>query len=284
VGVNCAQFHEHLSIVERDRAAAWFADAEEGCQLLICSEIGSEGRNFQFLHHLVMFELPIIPDLLEQRIGRLDRIGQKHDIQIHVPCKPGSRDHSLLHWYHEGLNAIESICKVGTTVAEDVASELQAVLDNVDADKKESQLNALITRSRELTEHYNLQLEQGRDRLLELNSNRIELIGEQLDELHREDRSFALPDFMNKIFNCFGVDYEEQSNLSYILKPSDHMHVAHFPGLKDGGMTVTYDRETALAREDFTFLSWDHPMVTASMDLVMNEAYGQANAEIIEVA
>jgi len=278
VGVNCAQFHEQLSIIERDRAAAWFADPEEGCQLLICSEIGSEGRNFQFLHHLIMFDLPAVPDLLEQRIGRLDRIGQKHDIQIHVPCKPGSRDHTLLHWYHEGLNAIETICKVGTAVADEVAMELQALL----ADSDDSGLAQLISRSRELTEKYNQQLEQGRDRLLELNSNRIELIGEQLDELHREDRSFALPDFMSKIFNCFGVDYDEQSNRSYILKPSDHMHVAHFPGLSDDGMTVTYDRDTALSREDFTYLSWDHPMVTASMDLVMNEAYGQANAEIID--
>lgn len=38
-------------------------------------EIGSEGRNFQFASNLVMFDLPFNPDLLEQRIGRLDRIG-----------------------------------------------------------------------------------------------------------------------------------------------------------------------------------------------------------------
>lgn len=281
-GVNSAQFHEHMSIVERDRAAAWFADTEDGCQLMLCSEIGSEGRNFQFLHHLIMFELPDVPDLLEQRIGRLDRIGQKHDIQIHVPCKTGSRDHSLLRWYHQGLNAVEAICKVGTVVAERVAADLQAVLNCEDHDKREQLLQELISHSEELTNQFNEQLEAGRDKLLELNSNRIELIGEQLDEIHREDRSYALPDFMAKIFNNFGVDYEEQTNNSVILKPSDHMQVTHFPGLKDDGLTVTYNRDTALEREDFTYLSWDHPMITASMDLVMNEAYGQANAEIIE--
>lgn len=54
---------------------------------MLCSEIGSEGRNFQFASHLVMFDLPFNPDLLEQRIGRLDRIGQVHDIQIHVPYR-----------------------------------------------------------------------------------------------------------------------------------------------------------------------------------------------------
>ena len=81
-----------MSILERDRAAAYFADEEFGAQVLICSEIGSEGRNFQFSHHLVLFDLPAHPDLLEQRIGRLDRIGQQHTIQLHVPIwKPARR-------------------------------------------------------------------------------------------------------------------------------------------------------------------------------------------------
>src|SRR5690606_24137341 len=46
-GIRCAAFHEGLSIIERDRAAAWFAETELGAQALVCSEIGSEGRNFQ---------------------------------------------------------------------------------------------------------------------------------------------------------------------------------------------------------------------------------------------
>ncbi|RTZ59466.1 MAG: RNA polymerase-associated protein RapA, partial [Gammaproteobacteria bacterium] len=54
--IRSAAFHEGLNMVARDRAAAWFADAEENAQCLICSEIGSEGRNFQFCHHLVLFD------------------------------------------------------------------------------------------------------------------------------------------------------------------------------------------------------------------------------------
>ena len=66
-----------------DRAAAYFADEELGAQVFVCSEIGSEGRNFQFSNQLVLFDLPLNPDLLEQRIGRLDRIGQRHTVIIH---------------------------------------------------------------------------------------------------------------------------------------------------------------------------------------------------------
>lgn len=278
-GINSAQFHEDMSIVERDRAAAWFADDDEGCQLLICSEIGSEGRNFQFLHHLVTVELPMTPDVLEQRIGRLDRIGQKQDIQIHIPTLPNTRDERLLRWYHEGLNAVENICKVGAAVAKELDDSLQAVVQD-DSDDSVA-LELLIETSRERVNDLNERLEQGRDRLLEINSNRVDMIEEHLDLLYREERSYELPDFMNAIFDCFGVDAEEQSNKSWIIKPTDHMQVSSFPGLDADGLTLTYHRDTALEREDFTFMSWDHPMLVAGMDLVLNEATGQANAEII---
>ena len=86
-GIRAAVFHEGMSIIERDRAAARFSEEDSGAQVMLCSEIGSEGRNFQFASNLVMFDLPFNPDLLEQRIGRLDRIGQAHDIQIHVPYR-----------------------------------------------------------------------------------------------------------------------------------------------------------------------------------------------------
>ena len=71
-----------MSIIERDRAAAYFADTDNGAQVLLSSSIGSEGRNFQFACHLVLFDLPENPDLLEQCIGRLDRIGQTRDVQF----------------------------------------------------------------------------------------------------------------------------------------------------------------------------------------------------------
>src|SRR6185503_13008343 len=99
-------FHENLTLVQRDRNAAWFAE-ENGARILLCSEIGSEGRNFQFSHHLVLFDLPLDPELLEQRIGRLDRIGQASEIQVHVPYVVGSSHEVLACWYQQGLNSFE---------------------------------------------------------------------------------------------------------------------------------------------------------------------------------
>lgn len=74
-----------MSIIERDRAAAYFADTDNGAQVLLSSSIGSEGRNFQFACHLVLFDLPENPDLLEQCIGRLDRIDKREMYKFTYP-------------------------------------------------------------------------------------------------------------------------------------------------------------------------------------------------------
>ncbi len=120
-------FHEDLTLLQRDRNAAWFAE-EDGAQILLCSEIGSEGRNFQFAHHLVLFDLPENPELLEQRIGRLDRIGQTETIAIHVPIPAGSRIEALARWYHEGLGAFERPLAGGRRLSTRFSSQLSEIL------------------------------------------------------------------------------------------------------------------------------------------------------------
>jgi len=112
MNVKAALFHEELNLLQRDRNAAWFAEPD-GARILLCSEIGSEGRNFQFAHHLVLFDLPLNPELLEQRIGRLDRIGQSETIRIHMPFLPHSWTELLMQWHHAGINGVEHSLKGG---------------------------------------------------------------------------------------------------------------------------------------------------------------------------
>ena len=74
-------FHGQLKPQEKDAAVARFRD-DPGPQLLVSTEAGGEGRNFQFCHILVNYDLPWNPMKVEQRIGRMDRIGQKHPVTI----------------------------------------------------------------------------------------------------------------------------------------------------------------------------------------------------------
>lgn len=277
-GIPASVFHEGMSILERDRAAAYFADEEFGAQVLICSEIGSEGRNFQFSHHLVMFDLPAHPDLLEQRIGRLDRIGQKHTIQLHVPYLQSSPQERLFQWYHEALNAFLNTCPTGNALQHQFGPRLLPLLEGGDSKAWDS----LVADARHERERLEAELHTGRDRLLELNSGGAGEGEALVEAILEQDDQFALPIYMETLFDAFGIDSEDHSENALILKPSEKMLDASFPLGDDEGVTITYDRAQALSREDMQFLTWEHPMVQGGMDLVLSGSMGNTAVALIK--
>lgn len=280
-GFRTSAFYEGLSIIERDRAAAYFADREEGAQALICSEIGSEGRNFQFASNLVLLDLPKNPDLLEQRIGRLDRIGQLRDVQIHVPFVKGSEREGWYRWFHEGLNAFETSCPAGYSIQQKYEERLNAYLVNADYDSEDAR--AFINEVRAFQEQLMLEMQHGRNVLLELNSCRADDAQALIELLETEERSQDLAAYMQRVYDLYGVEQEHQSDGSLVLHPGEHMLTAEFPGLTDDGMTLTYQREKALVREDMDFVTWEHPMVTELMDQLVSGELGNAALAKISV-
>ncbi|KAA0016641.1 RNA polymerase-associated protein RapA [Salinicola corii] len=280
-GVQAPVFHEEMSLVERDRAAAAFADDDSGCQLLICSEIGSEGRNFQFCHHLVMFDLPWHPDLLEQRIGRLDRIGQLHPIDIHVPVIEGSPSEALLRWYRDGLAAFEAPHAAGGDVLEAFGDALRESLD--DGQEGSGGLDALIEETRTFNDARLAEREAGRNRLLEWNACRPERADAVISTVVEQDNDSALPRYVDQALDVFGVDSRDLGNGLMHLTPGAHM-IDSLPGLAQGdeGFTVTYSRARALARDDIQRLSWEHPLVMTVMERVLDSSLGNTALALLK--
>jgi ATP-dependent helicase HepA len=277
-GIASAVFHEGMSIIERDRAAAYFADPDSTARLLICSEIGSEGRNFQFVHHLILLDLPTNPDLLQQRIGRLDRIGQKHIIQIHVPYLEHTECAVLYRWYDEGLNAFACNSSSAQRVADILHDELAVAVES----KKPADIDILIAKTQTLSIELEAQMHNGRDQLLELNSCRKEAADQLIEQLNTYEKEGVLWPYMEDVFECYGVDTEFHSPDCFIVRPSDHLRVSHFPGLTEDGLTFTVNRQIALAREDMQFMTWEHPVVTAAMDMVLSSETGNAAISVIK--
>ncbi|KHS86257.1 RNA polymerase-associated protein RapA [Pectobacterium brasiliense] len=277
--IRAAVFHEGLSILERDRAAAYFASEEEGAQVLICSEIGSEGRNFQFASHLVMFDLPFNPDLLEQRIGRLDRIGQAKEIQIMVPYLESTAQALLVRWYHEGLDAFEHTCPTGRTIYDAHHTQLIERLTTVG---EQQGLDEFIHVCRQQHDSLKQQLEQGRDRLLEMHSNGGEQAQLLAQAIAEQDNDVNLVTFALNLFDIVGINQEDRSDNLIILTPSDHMLVPDFPGLPQDGCTITFDRDQALSREDAQFISWEHPLIRNGLDLVLSGDTGSCSVSLLK--
>lgn len=279
-GIRAAVFHEGLSIFERDKAAAYFAQDEDSAQLLLCSEIGSEGRNFQFSHHLVLFDLPSNPDLLEQRIGRLDRIGQTEIIRLHIPYFEDSAQHLLFDWYQQGMQAFEHTCITGRVVYEAYGQQLLSLA--LSAQQVSKKAEQLISDSWQKHCQIKAELESGRDKLLELNSSGQGRAHELVKKIERNDRQIHLPQFMFQALDVFGVQQDDKADNAIALNQSEHMLNSNFPCLPEDGTTVTFDRDTALINENYQLLTWDHPMVRGVMDLVLGDEIGNASMGLLK--
>lgn len=271
-GIQAALFHEQINMLERDRAAAWFADPDEGAQLLICSEIGSEGRNFQFARHLVLFDLPLDPDLLEQRIGRLDRIGQHATIHIHVPYFDQSAQAVMVRWYHEGLNAFSHTCPAGHSIYSQLLPRLLEALEQMNSSSDAT--DDLIHSASRMRMEARETLRRGRDQLLELNSCREPEAENLKQSLKIAEEKNRLPGYLEEVLADFGVESDAQSDGCVLLHPGPHMLEESFPGLSREGMSCTFDRNIALTHEDHQFLTWEHPLVTGAIELIAEGRYG----------
>ena len=267
-GVVGALFHEDLSLIQRDRNAAFFAE-KDGARVLVCSEIGSEGRNFQFARHLVLYDLPEDVDLLEQRIGRLDRIGQKGTIQVHVPFLPDSGEEIRVRWLEEGLDAF----RASPPGAAEIQRELRFDLEEAIGEREG--IDELIEKTLACRKRVTERLAHGQDRLLERSSHRPERSAWMVEKIREWDESAEFEDFMLRLFEYSGLTIEEHGPRRYFLLPGNLKSDA-FPALPHDGMTVTFDRQRGLEREQEAFLTWDHPMVRGALDLMLGSEAGNA--------
>ncbi len=271
IEVEAALFHEDLTLIQRDRNAAWFAEAD-GARILICSEIGSEGRNFQFARHLVLFGLPRDPELLEQRIGRLDRIGQTGTIHIHVPYGTHSRSELHARWLHEGLDAFSRPLKGATTLAGALLAELDAIPCQA---PDPARFEAFLQRSRQLKDQVARELASGHDRLLELGTPAPHRAARLIEHIEAADADRGFERFVLRLFDHLGLDISDHSQRGYHFHRGQR-HSESFADLPADGLAATFERATALAREDLTFFTADHPVLLGALEHLLDSESGNA--------
>ena len=286
VSVDAARFDESMDLLTRDRQAAWFADPD-GARLLICSEIGSEGRNFQFVHHLFLYDLPVNPELLEQRIGRVDRIGQKEKIVIHVPYLRNTAHEILALWYDRGIglfkenvNGLHAVfTRFKSRVAQLMAQADKQALGVADDDMLQK-IKGLIDDTAAFVDQITRNLDQGRHILLELNSFKPDSAHELIQMIQQTEKSRDLQNLMTDLLDLYGIETDhitEAVGNSVVSFIPDRMTDENFPTLSGGGKFVTFDRATAIARDDLDFLTWDHPFVRQVMEYFTTQGEGQAS-------
>jgi len=105
-GISHALFSGDLSRAEKDAAIARFRDH---ARVLLSTGAGGEGRNLQFADTVINFDLPWSPMRIEQRVGRVHRIGQTHDVFVFNFCQQGTVEEQLLRVLHDKINMFELV-------------------------------------------------------------------------------------------------------------------------------------------------------------------------------
>ncbi|MGX1263783.1 SNF2 family DNA or RNA helicase [Rossellomorea marisflavi] len=106
-------------------------------QVLIATEAGGEGINLQFCHHVINFDLPWNPMRLEQRIGRVHRLGQTEDVHIYNFATKGTVEEHILTLLYEKINLFER-----------VIGELDDILTRLDFKEFEDHMTDIFASSR----------------------------------------------------------------------------------------------------------------------------------------
>jgi SNF2 family DNA or RNA helicase len=125
-GFDFARFDGSLSGPEKDRAIMEF---RERSPVLLCTESGGEGRNIQFCNTLINFDVPWNPMAIEQRIGRIDRIGQSREVFIFNLVIRGTLEEQVLALLDEKISMFEL-----------VVGEVGAILGSLEEDRDFSNL------------------------------------------------------------------------------------------------------------------------------------------------
>lgn len=120
-GIAFATFDGSLTGPEKDAAIATFRDQ---VPVLLCTESGGEGRNMQFCNTLINFDVPWNPMAIEQRIGRIDRIGQQREVFVFNLVTRGTLEEQVLHLLDEKISMFEL-----------VVGEVGAILGGLEEDR-----------------------------------------------------------------------------------------------------------------------------------------------------
>ena len=134
---------------------------------------------------------------------------------MHTPYLEGSPQEVLARWYHEGLNAFESNLQGANQLLQQFGDKVLALA----ADYSEpAQLEQLIAATATAHKQIAAQLEQGRDRLLELNSHRPTEAATVVEAIAAADADPELEAFLLRVFDHFGVIVEDLGERTYLLR------------------------------------------------------------------
>ncbi len=273
VGVRVATFHEKLPAADRDIQVAMFR-APDGYPVLLSTEAGGEGRNFQFCHRLVHYDLPASPNRVEQRIGRLDRIGQEHDVENVVIVCRDTVEYHLARLLQEHIGVFDQTVGGLDPVLETIGYRVVALALSPEG-RAAPAWNKLADEAEALLHGARDAIARGLDHLLHRGA---------FDPASAAELQRAIPPDIEERFEEFVIDFCELTGITvqdkdghgtYFLGLDRYCIFDGLPGVPLGSRFLgTFKREKALEREDYDFFASGHALVEGIFGFIRDTPYG----------
>lgn len=249
-------FHEGLPAERRDIEVAQFR-LSEGPGLLISTEAGGEGRNFEFCRRLVLFDLPWNPAVVEQRIGRLDRIGRAIPTEIVYFCPPGGLGKTLAALYEE-IGLFEEPLGGLERELRHVARAVEREALHGSEDPEPAAFADVLQEAKEAHDR----VRRAAYHELHRDPFRPEMVPEILARVP-PDLDRLNEDVVMRALHRFGFDTDPQSGRrTWVIEFGYEALLDHLPGIPPGSRWLgTFDREEAVERETLEFFATGHPLV-----------------------
>jgi CII-binding regulator of phage lambda lysogenization HflD len=277
-------FYGGLDKVEKDEAVERFR-SNENFSILILTEIGGEGRNFQFARVMINYDLPWNPMKLEQRIGRIDRIGQK------------SKKVFIYNFYLEGTIETDIMFALDKRIHlfEESIGKLEPIIGNIEKDIKNIIFAEEEGKRRKKMNEFNRKLD------IEVKkANEMEM---QLDDLLIDKKSFKMDDLVTSLDACrdvklthnelyllvkgfFELNDKKYGTLNIIeegihkntgfqteIKPNNDLffNYSDFKLLKN--YSGTFDLDLAKEKEEIDFFALGHPLINAILNFCRSDKF-----------
>ncbi|MCZ2110866.1 MAG: hypothetical protein LC118_15085, partial [Dehalococcoidia bacterium] len=212
-------FHGQLKPGEKDAAVERFQSAT-GPTVLVSTEAGGEGRNFQFCHFLVNYDLPWNPMRVEQRIGRLDRIGQEHVVNVFNLSTKGTVEERVLDVLERRIHLFEETVGGLDPILGDAEKNLTKIL-KLSGEKREAALAKFEER-------------------MERDVRAAREADEKLRDLIMEVRSFDSAEAAELLERRVAMSPETHRRLMIRMLAEEKTHLTEHP---DGTMVVKFNNE-----------------------------------------
>lgn len=270
-------FHEDLTPERRDIEVAQFR-LEDGPALLISTECGGEGRNFEFCKRLVLFDLPWNPAVVEQRIGRLDRIGRKEPTEIVFFRPPGGISRALVSLY-ESIGLFKEPLGGFQRELRTVAEEIERIALSSDFNIEASAFDSFLE-----------QAHQGQTLVQEAafhELHREPFVGEMAAEVLAkvpEELDQLTQDVVLRAAACFGFELERESGeRAFHIEFGSSALIDILPGVSPGSRFLgTFDRQEAVDNEDLEFFASGHVLVEGILAELAEGPRGRATLLQVE--